>query len=106
MLYSAGRNPALVAGKKFVRLIKERFNDEFTETFGIEPGALTANEAEYLVGFKSIDAIRNRLAAAEQEIDRRLRSKGAARASEATASRVYADEGLTLSEPEAEATAR
>ena len=106
MLYSAGRNPALVAGKKFVRLIKERFNDEFTETFGIEPGALTANEAEYLVGFKSIDAIRNRLAAAEQVIDRRLRSKGAARASEATASGAYADESLTLSEPGADATAR
>ena len=106
VLCNAGRNPALVPGKKFVRLIKERFSDEFTEAFGIEPGALTANEAEYLVGFKSIDAIRNRLAAAEQEIDRRLRSKGIIRASEATASGAYADESLTLSEPRADATAR
>ncbi|MCK0512734.1 hypothetical protein [Aromatoleum buckelii] len=86
MLVNAGRNPALVPGKKFVWLIKERFDEEFTKVFGFEPDALTANEAEYLVGFKSIDAIRNRLAAAEQEIDCRLRSKGITRASEATAS--------------------
>jgi hypothetical protein len=66
----------LTPNKKFVRIIKERFNDEFIQTFGIEPDALTANEAEYLVGFKSIDTLRNRKAAAEQEIDRRLRSKG------------------------------
>jgi hypothetical protein len=82
VLVNAGRNPALVPEKKFVRLIKERFGDEFTEIFGIEPAALTANEAQYLVGFQSIVQLRNRLAAAEQEIDRRLRSKGIARVSE------------------------
>lgn len=76
VLVNAGRDPALVPVKKYVRLIKERFDDEFTKVFGIEPAALTANEAAYLVGFKSIDGLRNRLAAAEQEIDRRLRSKG------------------------------
>jgi hypothetical protein len=64
---------------KDVRLIKERFRDEFTEIFGINPDALTANEARYLVGFRSIDAIRDRLAAAKQEIDLRLRSKGLSR---------------------------
>lgn len=102
---NAGRNPALVPGKKFVRLIKERFDDEFREVFGIEPEALTANEAEYLVGFKSIDAIRNRLAAAEQEIDRRLRSKGIVRATEAAASGAHAKEGLTPSESRADDSA-
>lgn len=105
VLVNAGRNPALVPGKKFVRLIKERFNDEFTEVFGIEPEALSANEAEYLVGFRSIDAIRNRLAKAEQEIDRRLRSKGIVRASEATASGAHADQDVTRSEPGADDTA-
>jgi hypothetical protein len=58
------------------RVIKERLDDEFAKVFGIEPAALKANEAAYLVGFKSIDGLRNRLATAEQEIDRRLRSKG------------------------------
>ena len=100
VLVNAGRNPALVPGRKFIRLIKERFDDEFTKVFGIEPEALTANEAEYLVGFRSIDAIRNRLAAAEQEIDRRLRSKGIVRAAEATSSGAHADQGLTPSKPE------
>jgi hypothetical protein len=79
VLVNAGRNPQLVPKAKFVQLIKERFDDEFTEVFGIEPGALTANEAQYLAGFRSLDAIRNRLVAAEQEIDRRLRSKGITR---------------------------
>jgi len=79
VLVNAGRNPELAPKAKFVQLIKERFDDEFTEVLGIEPGALTANEAQYLAGFRSIDAIRNRLVTAEQEIDRRLRSKGITR---------------------------
>ncbi len=82
VLVNAGRSLDLVPQKKFVALIKERFDDEFTEIFGIEPHALTANEAQYLAGFRSADALRNRLAAAEQEIDRRLRSKGIARATQ------------------------
>lgn len=94
VLVNAGRDPALMPVKKHVRLIKERFDDEFTKVFGIEPAALTANEASYLVGFKSIDALRNRLVAAEQEIDRRLRSKGIGRANEAEASGAHADKGV------------
>lgn len=102
VLVNAGRSPALVPDKKFVRLIKERFDEEFTEIFGIEPGALTANEAQYLVGFKSADQIRNRLAAAEQEIDRRLRSKGIARTLEKASFGAFADQGLSSAGPKAE----
>jgi len=76
VLVNAGRDKALLPAKKHIRLIKERFQDECAEIFGIEPEALTANEAGYLVDFRSADAIRNRLAKARQEIDRRLRSKG------------------------------
>ena len=101
VLVNAGRDPALVPVKKHVRLIKERFDDEFTKVFGIEPAALTANEASYLVGFKSIVALRNRLAAAEQEIDRRLRSKGIGRAHEAAALGAHADQDVTPSTFEA-----
>jgi hypothetical protein len=95
VLVNAGRNPALTPTPKFVRLIKERFADEFTDVFDIAPDALTANEAQYLVGFKSVDAIRNLLAAAEQEIDHRLRSKGIARAPEATAPGTRPEQGLS-----------
>lgn len=76
---------ALVPQKRFVHLLKERFDDEFTEIFGTQPTALTANEANYLVGFASINGLRNRLAAAQQEIDRRLRSKGISRATQGPA---------------------
>ena len=78
VLVNAGRQSALVPEAKFIRLIKERFHDDFKEIFGIEPDALTANEAKYLADFRSADALRNRLAKARQEIDRRLRSKGIA----------------------------
>lgn len=76
VLVNAGRSKALVPPAKPIKLISERFGHEFTEIFGIEPEALTANEAGYLVGFRSIDEIRNRLATARQEINCRLRSKG------------------------------
>lgn len=84
VLVNAGRSTALAPTPKDVRLITERFGHDFTDIFGIEPAALTANEARYLVGFRSIDEIRNRLAAARQEIHRRLRSKGITRAFEST----------------------
>jgi len=100
VLVNAGRNLALVPEKKFVGLIKERFDEEFTEIFGIEPVALTANEAQYLVGFKSADAIRDRLATAEQEIDRRLRSKGIIRTPETASLGASTDQGLSSATPE------
>ena len=100
VLVNAGRNLALVPEKKFVQLIKERFDEEFTEIFGIEPVALTANEAQYLVGFKSADGIRDRLATAEQEIDRRLRSKGIIRTPETASLGASTDQGLNSATPE------
>lgn len=56
--------------------LKEGFSNEIIEKFGNRVNALTANEAQYLVGFRSADEIRNRLFKAQQEIDIRLRSKG------------------------------
>jgi hypothetical protein len=101
VLVNAGRNPALVPDTKFVQLLNRRFGDELFNIFGIQPEALTANEAQYLVGFRSVDEIRNRLAAAWQEIDRRLRSKGIARAPEGTAPGAHAGQTLTAGSPPA-----
>lgn len=61
---------------KTIRLLEKRYGHEITEIFGINPAALTANEASYLVGFRTADEIRNRLAKARQETHLRLRSKG------------------------------
>jgi hypothetical protein len=54
----------------------ERYPDAIQQTFGIDPGALTANEATYLSGFRTADELRNRAAKAAEEIDLRLRAKG------------------------------
>ena len=54
----------------------ERFPDAIQHTFGIDPGALTANEASTLSGFRTADELRNRAAKAAEEIDLRLRAKG------------------------------
>jgi hypothetical protein len=43
---------------------------------GIDPGALTANEANSLSGFRTADELRNRAAQAAEEINLRLRAKG------------------------------
>lgn len=96
VLVNAGRNPALVPQPKNVQLLNRRFGDEIFNIFGIKPEALTANEAQYLVGFRSIDEIRNRLAAARQEIDRRLRSKGITRTLEGAAAGLHAVQSLSL----------
>ncbi len=85
VLANAGRNPRLQPSHKDVRLIQERFQNDFIEIFGIEPQALTANEARYLVGFRSVDEIRDCLAKARQENDRRLRAKGISRSGIAVA---------------------
>ena len=62
--------------KSVIRKLEERYGNEIREIFGIDPNALTANEASYLVGFKTADEIRNRLVKARKETRLRLRSKG------------------------------
>lgn len=76
VLVNAGRIKQFQPTRMVIRKLEKRYDDEIEEIFGIIPGALTANEASYLIGFKSADEIRNRLAKARKETDRRLRSKG------------------------------
>jgi hypothetical protein len=57
-------------------LLERRFGNEIRATFGIEPAALTWEESQYLVGFRTVDELRNRAAAAKQARVERLRSKG------------------------------
>jgi hypothetical protein len=78
VIVNAGRNKALRPDAKTLKTLKQRFANEIIEIFGIHVDALTANEAQYLVGFRTADEIRNRLLKAKQEVDLRLRSKGIA----------------------------
>ncbi len=76
VLVNAGRNKAICPERRQLKILHERYGHEFEKIFGICVDALTANEASYLVGFRSVDEIRNRLAKAKQEINLCLRSKG------------------------------
>jgi hypothetical protein len=71
-----GRNKSLSPDHQTLKILKERFANEIIEIFGIHIDALTANEAQYLVGFRSSDEIRNRCLKAKKESNLRLRSKG------------------------------
>jgi hypothetical protein len=76
VLVNAGRLKHLAPDKTIIGKLERIYPDEITKLFHIHPRALTANEAQYLIGFKTADEIRNRRTKATEEIHRRLRSKG------------------------------
>lgn len=76
VLSNAGRLKNLRPQPKNLRRIRARHELEIERILHIAPSALTANEADYLIGFRTADEIRNRLAKARKETDLRLRSKG------------------------------
>jgi len=78
VLVNAGRLKEFRPRQSVVRKLESRHGNEIEAILGVRPAALTANEASYLIGFRSADEIRNRLAKARKETDRRLRSKGIA----------------------------
>lgn len=78
VMVNAGRNKTLSPDRKTLRILKKRFANEIIGIFGINIDALTANEAQYLVGFRTADEIRNRCLKAKKESNIRLRSKGVA----------------------------
>jgi len=78
VMVNAGRNKALSPDRKTLSILKERFVNEIIEIFGIDIDALTANEAQYLVGFRMSNEIRDRCLKAKKENDLRIRSKGIA----------------------------
>ena len=76
VLVNAGRIKQFHPTRKVIRELEKRYGNEIEEIFGVIPSAFTSNEANYIIGFKSSDEIRNRLAKARKETDNRLRSKG------------------------------
>lgn len=76
VLVNAGRSKEFLAPKKHLRLLEDRYSDSIQKLFGIHISAFTANEASYLVGFRTLNEIRNRCAKAEKETINRLLSKG------------------------------
>lgn len=75
-LTDASRAGTIPPDEKAVALIKERFGNEIENIFGVSPDALTAEEANYLVNFRDVDALRVSVATAKQARAERLRAKG------------------------------
>jgi hypothetical protein len=75
-LANAGRTGTYIPKPSHVRLIERRFGDEVKNRLGVEPAALTGDEAQYLANFRDADALRARIAHAESERERRLLQKG------------------------------
>ncbi len=76
VLTNAMREGTMQAPAKITQELEARHGQAISSTIGIKPDALTASEARYLIGFKSTDEFRNRVAAAESERSARLRAKG------------------------------
>jgi len=79
VLVNAARSGRLTPARRLITMLERRHGNTIREAFQIDPVALTAEEAQYLIGFRSADEIRNRSLAARQETDRRLRAKAPGR---------------------------
>ena len=75
VMVNAARSGRLTPPRRVTAKLERRHGDAIREIFQIDPAALTAEEAQYLIGFRTADEIRNRSLAARQETDRRLRAK-------------------------------
>ena len=76
VLVNASRAGTMAASPALRRQVERRFGDEIRNRFHLTPDALTADEARYLIGFRSVDELRNRSASAERARVERLRAKG------------------------------
>lgn len=77
VVVKAGRTGSLVPHPTRIRMIEDRFGDAVQGTLRLEPGALTADEAEYLLNFRDADALRGRVASSLRERGERLSARGA-----------------------------
>lgn len=76
VLVNAARSGNLVPSRARTTDLERRYGDEIRQTLSVDPEALSAEEAGYLIGFRSADELRNRATKAAKDRDRRLRTKG------------------------------
>ena len=75
VLVNAARGSKMQASPRVINQLEARHGQAIREILGIDAAQLTGPEADYLIGFKSADEIRNRATRAEQERSARLRAK-------------------------------
>ncbi|NGM24037.1 phosphoribosyltransferase [Roseomonas stagni] len=76
VLVFASRTGQLAVPQSRVRQLEGRYGDEIRSVCKAAPASLTGDEAQYLIGFRTADELRNRAAKAAEERDRRLRARG------------------------------
>lgn len=75
-LVNTSRSGIKRAPKQLVRLVEERYGEIVREEFGIDPEALTGDEALVILGFRDADALRAGISAAKVNRERHLLQKG------------------------------
>lgn len=75
LLSNATRSGSMFANVKTTKRLGEQYGNEIRELFNIEPSALTNEEAQYLLGFRSAAELRGSAAKAESSRIARILSK-------------------------------
>lgn len=86
VLVNAARSGKMIPDRKTVKELEARHGNEISKLFDVEPGALTWSESQYLLGFRTTDELRNRVAKARSERSARLLAKGVSESESATSS--------------------
>lgn len=75
-LANASRSGQFAPRPHVVRELERRFGNDIRSEFQAEPAALTRDEADYLIGFRSADELRGRAATAREARAERTRRAG------------------------------
>lgn len=75
-LVNASRSNIKGAPRQHIRLVEARYGDIVREEFGIDPAALTGDEAVVILNARDADTLRDRIAATKGERERRLLRQG------------------------------
>lgn len=76
VLVNAARSGKMIPESKTIKELEARHGQEIRKLFGVDPSALTWSESQYLLGFRTTDELRNRVAKARSERSARLLAKG------------------------------
>src|ERR1035437_6099223 len=73
---NVSRSGTMEPSSKTIKELEARHGNEIENLFDIKPAALTQSESQYLLGFRTTDELRNRVAKARLERQDRLFEKG------------------------------
>jgi hypothetical protein len=76
VIANVARDVTMDPRRQDVRAIKERYGEQVRQLFQLEPEALTAAEARYIIGHRDAAELAGRAASAHEERAARLRAKG------------------------------